>query len=47
VKPPSSYDPLDIRTALDQLAIERLIPAIEMVDAVHGRFAFGDEGSED
>jgi hypothetical protein len=44
VKPSSSCDPLDIRTALHQLAVKRLIPAIEMVDSVDGRFAFGYQG---
>ena len=43
----SSCDPLDIRAALHQLAVERLVTAIEMVDAVDGRFAFGDQGGED
>ena len=43
----SSDDPLDVGTALHQLAVKRLVPTIEMVDAVDGGFAFGDKGGED
>ena len=36
---PSSCDPPDIRTALDQLAVEGLIAAIEVIDAMDSRLA--------
>jgi hypothetical protein len=37
----SSCDPPDVRTALDQLAVEGLIAAIEVIDAMDRRLAFG------
>ena len=40
-------DPSDIRAALHQLAIQQLVSAIEMVDAVDGGFSVGNERGKD
>ena len=45
-RPPSFRDSPNVGAALRELAVERLVAAIEMVDAVDGGFAFGNQRGE-